>query len=244
MLFLSFFALFCVQSIWSLSVRDQLYDLIHNDVREVPFIKKEYLKQEPYIHLNYYFQLYYENNDGPSNYTGFADTWTIGNGTVSRSQFTLFANGNSSGLPYETIVDGISTYIIYQDGHSVVCSLISSQPILSYSWHYIGTRFITPEFDEYGVIWGPRLLNLYSSSSGQYTRVIAGVDAFNNDLVTFELHYNSPDEQLDEALYIHHVDYEAFDNNMVEVPITVQCLDKSETGVVGSMARFPFTGYF
>jgi len=244
MLFFCVIALLCVNSIWSLSIKEQLYDVLNKETHEIPKIKKEYplkIVQDSYQHLRYYVEIGYSESSQDFNITGFAENWVVGNGNVSRTQAVLYVNGNTTGLPFEVISDGsMNNYLIYQTGNDASCSFANNSAEPNFVYHYIGTRFLTPEFDDYGVIWGPRLVDLYSSASGAYTTVTAAIDSFNFQLVVFNYHYHSSTKLLDYTLFVHDADNQPFNVENVEVPVTVQCLEEMEEGPLSIIGRVPF----
>jgi len=248
MLFFCVFAFF-FQSISSVSLREQFYDIL-DEFRDVKpgLTNKEYpLKAESdyFTNLRYFLEIDYEEIDGGGggNFTGFGQTWFIGSGNTSRSQFTLYANGNSTGMPFETITkDFVDEYVVFQEVHSIFCLYTNGTIPPNYVWNFIGTRFITPEFDDYGVIWGPRLVDLYTSASGPFITVTSGIDSFSQELVFFRYHYHSSDLIAEELIYVHDISHAPFNTQQeLEVPTTVQCLDElPQQGIIYTVAGIPF----
>jgi len=246
MFFFCVFALFCVQSIWSISLREQLYELTEDFKHAAkPTVNIEFpqASQPYYTSLQYYLEGYYEDSQGSGNFSGFGQTWFVGNANLTRSQYVVYLNGNDTGYPFEVVVeDYVQEYVIYQKGHDAMCMYTNTTATPNYVYNYIGSRFITPDFEEYGVLWGPRLVNFMTSASGPYITVMAGTDSFNAELVLFRYHYHSSTQYLEYIIYVHDVNHGPFSvESQLEVPVTVQCLDElSEDGLYAAIASVPF----
>jgi hypothetical protein len=222
--------LFFVQSLRSLPFEDQLGDIFERDFST--FEKKENHKElhfslfedNEYVTVRFYEYVVAVVGSTTVNVSAFAESWVIGDGNQTRIQYVEYFDGNDTGNPFEVVIeDSTNGYVMQRSSSGVSCTTakFSSAPSLIYT--YVDTRFITPSFSEFDLIWGPRLIDLYYTNYDAHTIFVVGLDAFTYDLVLFYDHVTKTTSDLQEIVLVHSIDYEEFDLSNVEVPSTVTC---------------------
>lgn len=153
------------------------------------------------------------------NISAVAEAWVFGAGNQSRVQYVEYSFGNDTGVPYEIITtSNTNGYLIDRGTGGIQCSTISFTPYSDLDFLYIESRFITPSYEDFGILWGPRLIDLYILQYNAHVLLAAGVDAFNGDLVLFYDHETKVGYDIEEFLIVHEIGYDEFDLDNVELP--------------------------
>jgi len=232
MLFSFALVLFFVQSFanW-LPFDEELTEFLTQDFAAIKKIEngKEFPRlfvSNDYARIEYYEYVYAVIASQVYNVSVFAESWVIGNGNYTRTQAVEFINGNETGIPLEVLIYGsTSGYVIERGATGVTCTTAQFNSVSNLKFGYVGTRFITPMEDEFDVVWGPRLIDLYYSTYDAHTYFVVGIDSFNYELVLFYYHQSKPNSDVQEIIYVHEISYETFNIDNVEVPAHVTCLD-------------------
>lgn len=240
MFFCLFVTLFFIQSISSFDVRymnkaidtifsdDVLFGIMNKDFSEVPNDKENtkdgfrmtMFEDNDYISLRFIVQITIPIGNTNLNITQFAQAWYVTSLNQSRTQIVEYVNGeNSNGIPLEVLINGEEEYVIFQNGSNVLCMMqnYSSFPTLFYT--YYDTVFVTPNYGDYSVIWGPRLIDIYYAINDG-TSFILGLDSFTEDLVLYVAYLNATYTQ---TVFVHDISYATFDTDNVNLPSHVTC---------------------
>jgi len=226
-----------IQSISSFDLRymNKASDMIFNDETLFSIMNKDFsaikkanddgyqfsmFDETEYLNFKYFISITITSGDGTLNATEIAETWYIGSLNQSRTQVVEYVGGaNDEGVAVEAIAFGDEEYVIFQNGADVYCEIqnYSNTPALYYT--YYDTMFITPDYDDFSVVWGPRLIDVYYSDYEQST-IILGLDSFTEDLVLYVDYITNTSTK---ALFVHEISYEKFDSSYVTVPLHVNC---------------------
>lgn len=176
--------------------------------------------ENEFINIKFYLTIEITSGSTYLNVTEIAEAWYITSLNQSRTQVVEFVGGeNEQGIAVEAIVYGDEEYVVFQNGSNLICMIqnYSSFPTLYYT--YYSTMFITPDYDDYTIVWGPRLIDIYYATSNE-TTVVLGLDSFTEDLVIFVAYQNAT---FTETLFVHEINYDKFAPTYVTVPSHVDC---------------------
>jgi len=252
MLFL-FALLFFVQELSSLNLGldKDIWEILHQDFTAVPKKKvdKEFhfpkLEADAYLNMRYYQEIMNSTDLFSFNASVFGETWYIASINQSRTQGVVYLDGNDTGIPFEVVVvEDYSEYVIVRSGDDLVCEYEIFSSIPSSGYQYFITKFITPEFDDYSILWGPRLVDLFYLMPDTQTIYVAGLDAFTYDLVLFYVHITTSAYNFDELTIVHDVAHNTFDESNVYIPSTVDCKNTNGAEIKEETSSFSFKTYF
>jgi len=167
-----------------------------------------------------------ENYNMISNVSEFGEYWYSSSIKQSRTQIIIYNSNltsmvDSEGVPMEIIHTMNEDYVMMQNRSEIECGIMNKTKMNTTSYEYYKTMFLVPSSTQVQIIWGPRLVDIYTASdiSKKNISYILGLDAFNDDFVMFVIY----GESLHQYLIVNDYTEQTIDEDNVILPKHVNC---------------------